>query len=81
MSLVGPRPELPALVERYSPAQHQRFDVPQGMTGWWRVNGRPQDIEHKVEYDLYYLRNYSLRLDGVILLKTIWAVISGRGAV
>ncbi|MCA9873689.1 MAG: sugar transferase, partial [Anaerolineales bacterium] len=40
MSLVGPRPELPWLINQYEPWQHKRFAVPQGMTGWWQVNGR-----------------------------------------
>jgi len=81
MSLIGPRPELPPLVERYSTWQRKRFAVPQGMTGWWQVNGRPQDVELKVEYDLYYVRNYSVWLDLWILLKTIGAVLSRRGAI
>lgn len=80
MSLIGPRPELPALVERYSAWQRKRFAVPQGMTGWWQVNGRPQDVEQKVDFDLYYVRNYSLVLDLWILVRTIGAVISRRGA-
>jgi exopolysaccharide biosynthesis polyprenyl glycosylphosphotransferase len=81
MSLIGPRPELPALVACYSDMQRKRFAVPQGMTGWWQVNGRPQDVELKVEYDLYYVRNYSIWLDLWILLKTIGAVLSRRGAI
>lgn len=80
MSLIGPRPELPSLVERYSAGQRKRFAVPQGMTGWWQVNGRPQDVEQKVDFDLYYVRNYSLILDLWILVKTIGAVLSRRGA-
>jgi lipopolysaccharide/colanic/teichoic acid biosynthesis glycosyltransferase len=80
MSLIGPRPELPSLVERYSAWQRKRFAVPQGMTGWWQVNGRPQDVEQKVEFDLYYVRSYSLALDLWILVKTIGAVLSRRGA-
>jgi exopolysaccharide biosynthesis polyprenyl glycosylphosphotransferase len=80
MSLIGPRPELPSLVERYSAGQRKRFAVPQGMTGWWQVNGRPQDVEQKVEFDLYYVRNYSLWLDLWILVKTVSAVLSRRGA-
>jgi len=80
MSLIGPRPELPSLMERYSAGQRKRFAVPQGMTGWWQVNGRPQDVEQKVEFDLYYVRNYSLALDLWILVKTVGAVLSRRGA-
>jgi lipopolysaccharide/colanic/teichoic acid biosynthesis glycosyltransferase len=81
MSLVGPRPELPLLVERYQPWQRQRFAVPQGMTGWWQVNGRSDKPMHlHTEDDLYYVQNYSLLLDLHILLKTIWVVLRGRGA-
>ncbi|MCX7938595.1 MAG: sugar transferase [Thermoflexales bacterium] len=81
MSLVGPRPELPWLVERYQPWQRRRFAVPPGMTGWWQINGRSERPMHEhVEDDLYYIRNYSLWLDLFILLRTVPAVLSGRGA-
>jgi lipopolysaccharide/colanic/teichoic acid biosynthesis glycosyltransferase len=82
MSLVGPRPELPWLVERYQPWQRKRFAVPQGITGWWQVNGRSNRGEHllRVEDDLYYIRNYSLLLDLRILWKTVGSVIRGDGA-
>jgi exopolysaccharide biosynthesis polyprenyl glycosylphosphotransferase len=81
MSLVGPRPELPELVERYELWQRKRFAVPQGMTGWWQVNGRSDRPMHlHSEDDLYYVQNYSIGLDLLILLRTFWAVISGRGA-
>jgi len=81
MSLVGPRPELPMIVESYQPWQRKRFAVPPGMTGWWQVHGRSQQPLHmRTEDDLYYIQNYSLLLDLRILWKTIGAVISGRGA-
>jgi lipopolysaccharide/colanic/teichoic acid biosynthesis glycosyltransferase len=82
MSLVGPRPELPWLVQRYLPWQRKRFAVPQGITGWWQVNGRSNRAEHqlRVEDDLYYIRNYSLLLDVRILWKTIASVVRGEGA-
>jgi exopolysaccharide biosynthesis polyprenyl glycosylphosphotransferase len=81
MSLVGPRPELPWLVDRYEPWQHKRFAVPQGMTGWWQVNGRSSKHMHaSTEDDLYYIQNYSLLLDVLILWKTIGAVLKRRGA-
>ncbi len=81
MSLVGPRPELPWLVDRYETWQRRRFAVPPGMTGWWQVNGRSDRPMHlHVEDDLYYIRHYSLWLDMLILLKTVPAVLSGRGA-
>jgi exopolysaccharide biosynthesis polyprenyl glycosylphosphotransferase len=81
MSLVGPRPELPTLVETYEPWQRQRFAVPPGITGWWQVSGRGDKPMHlNTEYDLHYVRNYSLWLDLKILLMTVGAVITGRGA-
>jgi lipopolysaccharide/colanic/teichoic acid biosynthesis glycosyltransferase len=81
MSLVGPRPELPYLVEKYEPWQRKRFAVPQGMTGWWQVNGRGEKIMHlHTEEDLFYVQHYSLWLDLRILLKTFWVVLSGTGA-
>ena len=51
------------------------------MTGWWQVNGRSDRPMHlNVEDDLYYIRNYSLWLDVVIMLKTLPAILGGRGA-
>ncbi len=81
MSLIGPRPELPELVDRYEPWQRKRFSVPQGISGWWQVNGRSDKPMHlNTEDDLYYIQNYSLGLDIQILLKTILVVIRGKGA-
>lgn len=81
MSLVGPRPELPAVVEGYEPWQRKRFNVPPGMTGWWQVNGRSERSMHlNTEVDLYYVQNYSIMLDLQILLRTLGAVVRGRGA-
>jgi exopolysaccharide biosynthesis polyprenyl glycosylphosphotransferase len=82
MSLVGPRPELPWLVEEYEPWQRKRFAVPQGMAGWWQVHGRSNRADYtlRVEDDLYYIRNWSLWLDLRILWMTIGAVIRGEGA-
>jgi exopolysaccharide biosynthesis polyprenyl glycosylphosphotransferase len=81
MSLVGPRPELPYLVKKYQPWQWKRFAVPQGITGWWQVNGRSDKPMHlHTEDDLFYVQNYSLTLDLQILLKTVWVVLRGKGA-
>ncbi len=81
MSLVGPRPELPILVEKYEPWQLKRFAVPQGITGWWQVNGRSDKPMHlNTEDDLYYVQHYSLMLDLQILFKTAWVVVRGKGA-
>lgn len=81
MSLVGPRPEMPYLVENYQPWQRKRFAIPPGITGWWQVNGRSDKPMHlHTEDDLYYINNYSILLDAQILLKTIWVVLFGKGA-
>ena len=82
MSLVGPRPELPLIVnEEYEPWQWSRFTVPQGMTGWWQVNRRGFEHQHLCTADdLYYIQNYSLWLDVQILFRTIFVVVNGQGA-
>jgi len=81
MSLVGPRPEMPNLVEKYAPWQRKRFTVPQGITGWWQINGRSDRPMHlHTEDDLYYVQHYSLWLDLQILLRTAWSVVRGKGA-
>ena len=81
MSLIGPRPEMPWLVEKYEPWQRARFAVPQGLTGWWQVNGRSDKMMHlHTNEDLYYIQNYSLWLDLYILLKTPWVILRGKGA-
>jgi lipopolysaccharide/colanic/teichoic acid biosynthesis glycosyltransferase len=81
MSLIGPRPEIPYLVDQYEPWQRQRFAVPQGITGWWQVNGRSDKPMHlHTEDDLYYVQNYSLWLDFQILLRTVAVVLRGNGA-
>jgi exopolysaccharide biosynthesis polyprenyl glycosylphosphotransferase len=81
MSLVGPRPEMPYLVEKYQPWQRKRFAVPPGLTGWWQVNGRSDKPMHlHTEDDLYYIQNYSIWLDIQILGRTVWVVIFGNGA-
>lgn len=81
MSLVGPRPEMPWLVDLYEPWQYKRFAVPQGITGWWQVNGRSDKPMHlHVDEDLYYIQNYSLFFDMLILWKTLSAVVKKSGA-
>ena len=81
MSLVGPRPELPWLAEKYEPWQRKRFAVPQGITGWWQVNGRSDNMMHlHTDQDLYYIHNYSVWLDIQILWRTVAVVIRGKGA-
>ncbi|MEP7285107.1 MAG: sugar transferase [Chloroflexota bacterium] len=81
MSLVGPRPEMPWLVDKYEVWQRKRFEVPQGLTGWWQVTGRANKPMHlNTEDDLFYIRNYSLWLDLQIIFRTILIMVTGRGA-
>jgi len=81
MSLVGPRPELPWLVEQYEEWQRERFLMPQGVTGWWQVTGRSDKPCHlSTEDDVHYVRNYSVWLDIKIMLMTIPALLKGKGA-
>jgi lipopolysaccharide/colanic/teichoic acid biosynthesis glycosyltransferase len=81
MSLVGPRPEMPELVDEYQPWQRKRFAVPQGITGWWQVNGRSDRPMHlHTEDDLYYVQHYSIWLDLQIIARTIWVVLRKKGA-
>jgi len=81
MSLVGPRPEQPFLTECYDHWQWQRLLVPPGVTGWWQVSGRSDLPMHlNAQYDVYYVRNYSVWLDLKILFTTIGVVLRGKGA-
>jgi exopolysaccharide biosynthesis polyprenyl glycosylphosphotransferase len=81
MSLVGPRPEMPFIVEQYEPWQRRRLEVKPGITGLWQILGRKDlPLRENIEYDFYYIRNRSLVLDLVILLKTVGVVVRGRGA-
>jgi lipopolysaccharide/colanic/teichoic acid biosynthesis glycosyltransferase len=81
MSLVGPRPEMPWLVSKYEPWQRKRFEVPQGLTGWWQINGRADKPMYlHTEDDLFYIRNYSIWLDIQIIIRTVLIIFTGRGA-
>jgi len=81
MSLVGPRPPLPAEVAAYADDVRRRLAVKPGMTGLWQVSGR-SDLpwEEAVRLDLRYVENWSLTLDLVILLRTMTAVVRSSGA-
>ena len=81
MSLVGPRPPLPAEVAMYHDDVLRRLAVKPGMTGLWQVSGR-SDLpwEEAVRLDLHYVENWSLSLDLVILLRTLTAVVRSSGA-
>ncbi|MBI3361410.1 MAG: sugar transferase [Chloroflexi bacterium] len=81
MSLVGPRPNLPSEVEQYQPWQVQRLEVPPGITGLWQVSGRSDlSFDEMCLLDIYYIENWSLKLDLMILLRTVPRVLWGNGA-
>jgi exopolysaccharide biosynthesis polyprenyl glycosylphosphotransferase len=81
MSLVGPRPPIPEEVWRYERWQRRRLSMKPGLTCLWQVSGRNQlDFDRWMELDLQYIDNWSPSLDLKILLRTIPAVLSGRGA-
>ena len=81
MSLVGPRPALPAEVQRYQPWHKRRLEVAPGLTGLWQVSGRSElTFDEMVLLDLYYIENWSPLLDLEIMLRTVPVAISGKGA-
>jgi exopolysaccharide biosynthesis polyprenyl glycosylphosphotransferase len=82
MSLVGPRPPIPSEVSRYQHWQRRRLSMKPGLTGLWQVSGRADidDFNSWIELDLAYIDNWSLWLDLKIILKTVPAVLSARGA-
>jgi len=81
MSLVGPRPEMPFIVNTYSKWQRKRLEVKPGLTGLWQILGRKDlPLHENIEYDFYYIQNQSFLLDLVILIRTIGTVITGKGA-
>jgi exopolysaccharide biosynthesis polyprenyl glycosylphosphotransferase len=81
MSLVGPRPPLPAEVAAYPEDMRRRLVVKPGLTGLWQVSGRAElSWEEAVRLDLRYVENWSLSLDLVILLRTLTAVLRASGA-
>ena len=81
MSLVGPRPPLPEEAEHYDEWHMQRLLVRPGLTGLWQVNGRSNlAFDEMVRLDLYYAENWTPWLDVKILLRTVPAVLTGRGA-
>jgi lipopolysaccharide/colanic/teichoic acid biosynthesis glycosyltransferase len=81
MSIVGPRPATPREVALYEDWQRQRLDTLPGITGLWQVSGRSElGFSEQVLLDIMYLENWSLGLDLRIMLRTLPAVISGKGA-
>ena len=80
MSLVGPRPELPHIVARYEPWQHQRHDVKPGLTGFWQVSDRAGGLAYEsVGLDLDYIRQMSFWTDCGVLLRTVPVTLRRTG--
>lgn len=86
MSLIGPRPERPAFVEKLSkeiPLYKRRLKVKPGITGWAQVKYKYdesiEDVKKKLQYDLFYIENMSLRMDFKIIVHTILHILSGKG--
>jgi len=87
MSLVGPRPERPEFVEKLAseiPFYNERHRVKPGLTGWaqlsYQYGSTTDDARHKLEFDLYYVKNASFFLDLIVLLETVEVVLWGKGA-
>jgi lipopolysaccharide/colanic/teichoic acid biosynthesis glycosyltransferase len=80
MSLIGPRPELPSVVARYQPWQHERHDVKPGLTGLWQVRARGEGpMELRTDLDIEYVRDVCFALDVRILMATATAFATKRG--
>ena len=80
MSIIGPRPTVPVQVAQYTDRQRGRLDVKPGITGWAQVNGRTSlPWPERIELDLWYVEHRTLRLDLLILLRTLRMVLTGHG--
>jgi lipopolysaccharide/colanic/teichoic acid biosynthesis glycosyltransferase len=81
MSIVGPRPMLPAELELLGDEDHRRHLTKPGLTGLWQISGRKEvSWEDRMRMDLHYIENWSIALDLVIIVKTTKAVLTGHGA-
>jgi lipopolysaccharide/colanic/teichoic acid biosynthesis glycosyltransferase len=80
MSLIGPRPTLPSQVEAYDARQRRRLDVKPGITGWAQVNGRASlPWSERIELDIHYVEHRTLRLDALIVIRTLRMLATGGG--
>jgi len=78
MSLVGPRPEMPFIVDQYSRWHRQRLEVIPGITGLWQLSADRRYLIHEnIQYDLYYIRNRNFFMDAAILLHTVVFAMKG----
>jgi len=80
MAIVGPRPTIQEQVDRYTDRQRRRLEVKPGITGWAQVNGRTAlPWPKRIELDIWYVENRSLRLDLRILARTVRLLVTGQG--
>ena len=86
MSLIGPRPERPYFVEKFKreiPFYARRLGVKPGITGWAQIKGEydtsVDNVKTKLQYDLFYLENMSLRMDLKVIINTIYVMLIGKG--
>ena len=80
MALVGPRPTIQEQVDRYTERQRRRLEVKPGITGWAQVNGRVSiPWPERIELDVWYVENRSVRVDLRILARTAWMLLTGHG--
>lgn len=80
MSIVGPRPLIPAYLNRYTSEQARRHDVKPGLTGWAQINGRNAITwEEKFKFDIWYVDNWSIMLDLKIILVTLKNILKPYG--
>ena len=82
MSLIGPRPVIDGEIEKYAGRKDEFLSVKPGCTGFWQANGRSNTTyDERMEMELYYVRNMSIKLDVKILFKTVSSVLKKEGAV
>ena len=81
MSFVGPRPVVSKELNKFGGNQDLLLSIKPGLTGWWACSGRSDiSYEQRVDLEIYYVNNYCAKLDFLCLVKTIGAVIEGKGA-
>lgn len=80
MSLVGPRPEMPFIVNKYNEFERMRLKVKPGLTGIWQISAeRQKPIHYSIEYDIFYVYNRSISLDFAIMLETALFMLNPKG--